>query len=108
MRMINFGDWSKIDIRVGRINSAEKVEGSTKLLKMKVSFGSEERQIVAGLAEKYEPAKLEGKKTIFLFNLEPKKLRGLESQGMILVANGGDGYSLLVPEDDVEEGAKLE
>lgn len=107
--MITFDDWSKIDIRTGKIVSAEKVEGSDKLIKMKVDFGSEERQIVAGLAQQYGAEELKGKKTIFLFNLEPKRLRGLESQGMILVANSGDGkYSLLVPEGDVPEGTKLE
>lgn len=107
--MITFADWEKIDIRVGKITSAEKVAGSDKLIKMKVSFGSEERQIVAGLAQKYSPEDMEGRKTIFLFNLEPKKLRGLDSQGMILVANSGnDEYSLIVPDGDVPEGSKLE
>ncbi len=107
--MITFADWEKIDIRVGKITSAEKVAGSDKLIKMKVSFGSEERQIVAGLAQKYSPEDMEGRKTIFLFNLEPKKLRGLDSQGMILVANSGnDEYSLIAPDGDVPEGSKLE
>jgi len=107
--MITFSDWEKIDIRVGKITAAEKVAGSDKLIKMNVSFGSEERQIVAGLAQKYSAGELNGRKTIFLFNLEPKKLRGIDSQGMILVANGGDGeYSLIVPDKDVPEGSKLE
>jgi methionyl-tRNA synthetase len=107
--MITFDDWSKIDMRVGRIKSAEKVPGSDKLYRMAVSFGSEERQIVAGLAQKYSPGELEGKKTVFLFNLEPKKLRGMDSQGMILVANDEEkGFSLIVPEKDVKEGSKLE
>lgn len=106
--MITFDDWSKVDIRVGKVVEAERAEGSDRLLKLRVSFGSEERQIVAGLAQKYGPEELVGKKTIFLFNLEPKNLRGMESQGMIIVAGGKKGHTLVVPEKDVEEGSRLE
>lgn len=108
--MITFSDWEKVDIRVGKIVSAERVEGSGKLIKMKVDFGSEERQIVAGIAQFYEPDGLIGKQCPFLFNLEPKKLRGLESQGMILAVDAEGGMkscALMCPDKEVKNGAKV-
>ena len=105
---ISFSDFQKMDIRIGKIESAERVEGTDRLLNLKVSFGTEKRQIVAGLAQMYSPEQLVGRKTIFLFNLEAKRMRGLESRGMILVAGSEGRYTLLVPDRDVPEGARLE
>ncbi len=108
--MIKFDDWEKIDIRIGKIKTAEKVEGSDKLIKLEVNFGEEERQIIAGIAEFYKPEELVGKQCPFLFNLEPKKLRGLDSQGMILAVDAeGDRKScaLMFPDRKVKNGAKV-
>jgi methionine--tRNA ligase beta chain len=102
--IIKFPDFEKLDIRVGKILSAEKVEGADKLLKLEVDFGSEKRQVVAGLAPYFEAELLVGKQCPFLVNLEPRKLRGLESQAMILVA-GMETPVLLCPEKEVEVGA---
>lgn len=87
---ISIDEFKKVEIRVGEIISAEPVEGSEKLLKLKVNFGSEERQVVSGIA-KFFPnlADLIGKRCAFATNLEPRALMGLESQAMIL-ATGGD------------------
>lgn len=85
---IAFEDVEKVDLRVGQILSAEKVEKSKKLLKLKVDIGLEQRQIVAGIGLSFEPESLVGKKVIVVANLKPAKLMGVESQGMILV--GGD------------------
>ncbi|MBN2095511.1 MAG: methionine--tRNA ligase subunit beta [Candidatus Aenigmarchaeota archaeon] len=102
--IIKFPDFEKLDIRIGKILTAEKVEGADKLLKLEVDFASEKRQIVAGLAPYFKPEELVGKECPFLVNLEPRKLRGLESEGMILVA-GMQSPTLLTPEKEVEVGA---
>ena len=88
---ISIDDFKKVEIRVGEILSAEPVEGSEKLLRLKVNFGPDERQVVSGIA-KYFPdlTLLIGKKCAFVTNLEPRKIMGLESQAMILAA-GGEG-----------------
>ncbi len=97
MEPINIEAFKKLDIRVGRILSAEKVEGADRLLKLSVSFGGETRQIISGIAAYYQdPAALVGVECAFAYNLAPRVIRGLESQGMILAATGEDGsFSLL-------------
>ncbi len=109
MQTIKFDDFAKIDLRVAKIVKAEKIEGADKLLKLVVSLGDEERQIVAGIAQHYSPDELVGKKIILVANLEPKKLRGVESQGMLLAAVKGNDeeIALLVPDKDIEEGTKV-
>ncbi|MCK4714673.1 MAG: methionine--tRNA ligase subunit beta, partial [Candidatus Aenigmarchaeota archaeon] len=105
-----FSDFKKLDIRIGKILSAEKAEGTDKLMKLQVDFGSEKRQIVAGIAEFYEPEDLIGKECPFLFNLEPKSLKGHESQGMILAVDvEGDRSDciLLHPNKETKPGAKV-
>jgi len=104
---IGFSDFMKMDIRIGKIIKAERAEGTDKLMKMQVDFGSEKRQIVAGVAEFYKPEELEGKKCPFLFNLEPKFFKGHESQGMILAVDVDDDCVLLHPNKEVEPGAKV-
>ncbi len=104
--MINFDDFKKVDIRTAKVLSAQKVEGSDKLLKLQVDAGEEERQIVSGIAESYAPKDIVGKIIIIVYNLEPKKIFGLESQGMLLAADEEE-LSLLVPDKDIAPGTKI-
>lgn len=104
--MATIDDFQKLDIRIGKITSAEKVEGSDKLLKLIFDFGAEQRQIIAGIALSYpEPEKLIGKEMPVIVNLEPKMLRGLESQGMILAASDENGIAVLHPDKEVAPGS---
>ncbi len=105
--MISFEDFQKIDLRVAKIIEAERVEGSEKLLKLKVDLGEATRQIVAGIAKFYQPQDLIGKEIVVVANLEPKKLMGLESQGMLLAADKNGEPVILVPEKEVFPGAKI-
>jgi methionine--tRNA ligase beta chain len=107
MSEVNFNEWMRMDIRVGRITAAERAEGTEKLMKLHVDFGSEKRQIVASIAEYYKPEDLVGKECPFLFNLEPKSFRGHESQGMILAIDVKGDCVLLHPNKEVEPGAKV-
>ncbi|MHC1605576.1 MAG: methionine--tRNA ligase [Candidatus Methanofastidiosia archaeon] len=106
-KMIMYDDFSKCDFRVGIVESAEKVEGSKKLLKLRVNVGEEKRQLVAGLAEYYTPEKITGKKIIVLVNLQSTKIFGIESQGMLLAAEKGENVKLLTVDEDIETGAKV-
>ena|ERR1043166_6376954 len=90
--MISIDDFKKVEMRIGEVVSAEPVEGSEKLLKLRVNFGTEERQVISGIAKHVAPQDIVGKKFAFATNLEPRMLMGLESQAMIL-AVGGDGES---------------
>jgi len=105
MDTINFDDFKKLDIRIGKIISAEKVENSNKLLKLEVDFGTEKRQILAGIAKFYEPGVLIGKECPFAFNLAPKKLGELESQGMILCPDDNGNPVLLHPDKEIAPGS---
>ena len=104
MENISFDDFKKLDIRIGKIISAEKVESSNKLLKLQVDFGTEKRQILAGIAKFYESESLVGKLCPFIFNLEPKKMGELESEGMILCADD-NGPILLHPDREIKPGS---
>jgi len=106
---ITIDDFLKVELRVGQIRVAEKVKGADKLLRMEVDLGTEVRQIVAGIAKAYEPEKLIGRKVVIVANLQPRKLRGLESNGMIVAASLGDeGQPVLAGFlEDVPVGAKL-
>ncbi|HEX8845442.1 MAG TPA: methionine--tRNA ligase [Pyrinomonadaceae bacterium] len=109
-RYIEINDFAKVEMRVGEILTAERIPKSDKLLRFTVDLGeSEPRQILAGIAEYYEPEKLIGRKVVVVANLKPRKLRGLESQGMILAASVGDeGKPVLATfTEDVPNGAKL-
>ncbi len=106
MELVSIEDFLKLDIRLAKVLSAERVEGSDKLIKLRVSLGEEERTLVAGIAKHYAPEELVGKKVLMLANLKPRKLFGIESQGMILALSDGEGMSLIVPDRDVKEGAK--
>lgn len=105
METISFDDFKKLEIRIGKILTAEKIESSNKLLKLQVDFGTEQRQILAGIAKFYTPEQLIGKLCPFAFNLAPKMLGDIESQGMILCADGADsGPVLLNPDKEIPAG----
>jgi len=105
--LIDIGDFAKIDLRVAEIKSAEKVEGADKLLKLQIDIGGEARQIVAGIAKHYEPETLVGRKIVVVANLKPAKLRGIESQGMLLAASSGESVVFLTPEKEIPSGSKV-
>ncbi len=105
--MITIDDFIKCEFRVGEVLSAEEVEGSEKLLKLSVDLGEETpRQILSGIKAWYKPEDLVGKQFVFVANLEPRKMMGLESQGMIMCADGEKPIPLTVSEK-VENGAKI-
>ncbi len=105
--MITIDDFAKVELKVGVVLSAEEIEGSDKLLKLKVDLGeSEPRQILSGIKQWYKPDDLIGKQFIFVANLEPRKMMGLESQGMIL-CTGDEKPILLKPSRKVRAGAKI-
>jgi methionyl-tRNA synthetase len=105
---ITIDDFSKIDLRVAIVRHAEKVKGADKLLRLEVDLGFEVRQIVAGIALAYDPEKLIGRKVVIVANLAPRKLRGLESNGMIVAASLEGGVPVLAGfHEDVPIGARL-
>jgi len=105
---IPFDDFVKLEIRVGKVEEAEQVQGSRNLLKLIVDFGSEKRQSVAGLLQYYKPEELVGKKFVFVLNLQRRKLMGIESQCMVLAAEDNEGnVSLVCPEKDIEAGSRI-
>ncbi len=107
MEKINYLEFKKVELRVAEILEAEKIEGADKLLKLQVNLGDEKRQLVAGIAQKYTPDQLVGKKLIIVANLEPAKIRGVESNGMIL-AGVKDGQAV-IPffTEDIDAGAEV-
>ncbi|MBE3578381.1 MAG: methionine--tRNA ligase [Caldanaerobacter subterraneus] len=104
---ITIEDFSKVQLRVAEILEAEKVEGSDKLIKMKLKVGEEIRQIVGGIGKYYSPEELIGKKIIIVYNLRPRKLMGIESQGMLLAATNEGKMALLTVDKDIESGSKI-
>ncbi len=107
---IGIEDFAKVEMRVGQIKTAERIVGADKLLKLTVDIGTEIRQICAGIAQYYEPEKLIGRKVAVVVNLAPRKLRGVESNGMVIAAAvGPEGRPVLAgfPDEDVEIGARL-
>ena len=103
---ISIDYFDKVEIRIGQIKEAEKIEKSNKLLKLQVNVGDKTLQIVAGLAKRYSPEELIDKKVTVLVNLEPAKLFGVESQGMLLAS--GESAALLVPEEPVNVGEEIQ
>ena len=105
---ITFDEFVKVELRVGEIIACEPVTKSNKLLKETVKFGNETRTIVSGIAKHYSPEEMVGKKVVFVTNLAPRKICGIESQGMIMAAEDENGnFSLVVPEKDVASGTRL-
>jgi methionyl-tRNA synthetase len=106
--MITIDDFLKVELRVAQVKVAEKVKGADKLLRLEVDLGYEQRQILAGIAKAYDPEKLVGRKIVIVANLQPRKLRGLESNGMLLAASLDEGQPVLASFlEDVPIGAKL-
>ena len=120
--MVVFEDFKKLDLRIGKIMSAERVEGSDKLIKLSVDLGSPSilretsgqadsgqqpgyRQVVAGIGKSYTPEDLAGKEIVVVTNLEPRTLLGIESQGMLLAARDGERIVILSPESEVSPGS---
>lgn len=105
--MITIDDFKKIDLRIARVKSAELITGTAKLMKLIVDLGGEERQIVAGIGSAYKPEELIGKHVIMVANLQPAKIRGVESNGMLLAAVNGSKIALIVPDQEVPPGAPV-
>ncbi len=107
INLISIEDFAKVQLKIGKVLQAERVPKSKKLIKLQVDTG-EQRQIVAGIGHAYAPEDLVGKRIAVVTNLQPAKLMGVESQGMLLAATDSDGVlSILIPEKDVKEGAKI-
>ena len=106
--MITLDDFKKIDMRVARVIEAVKVPKSDKLLKLQIEIGNERRQVVAGIAKHYKPEELVGKAIVVVANLQPAKLMGQESQGMILAASDESGNLTLVGvQSEISTGATV-
>ena len=108
---INFNEWEKLDLRVGKILKVEDIEGADKLYKLTIDLGEEigKRTVCAGIKKYYSKENLAGKKIILFVNLIPRKLKGIESQGMVLAAvdETEDKVILISPEEDIEIGSKV-
>jgi len=105
---ISIDDFAKVELRVALVKTAERVKGADKLLRLEVDLGTEVRQLVAGIAEAYEPETLVGRKVVIVANLAPRKLRGLESNGMIVAASPEGGKPVLASFlKDVPIGTRL-
>jgi methionyl-tRNA synthetase len=105
---ITIEDFAKVELRVGRIESAERIQGADKLLKIMVNIGDEVRQVLAGIALAYAPEDLVGRKVVVVINLAPRKMRGLESNGMLLAASTADGNPVLCTfAEDIAVGSKV-
>lgn len=104
---ITIDDFAKIDLRVATVVAAEHVPKTDKLIKLQVKIGNEERTIVSGIAQHYEPEKLIGKNVIVIANLKPAKLRGIESRGMVLAASDGEGNLVLADAPGIASGSKV-
>ncbi len=107
METINYDHFAKLNIRIGTVIEAEKIENTDKLMKLLVNFGDEKRTIVSGIAEWYSPEDLVGKQVPVLINLEPRKLKGVESQGMILAADEDGKAILLNPIKKIPDGTPV-
>ena len=106
---ITIEDFAKVELRVGVVKSAERIPGADRLLKLLVDIGDEVRQVLAGIALSYTPEDLVGRKVVVVVNLAPRKMRGLESNGMLLAASAGaDGKPVLCTfAEEIPPGAKV-
>ncbi|HKV45878.1 MAG TPA: methionine--tRNA ligase subunit beta, partial [bacterium] len=107
MSEITIDDFNKIDLRVAEVLEAKRVAGADKLLELRIKIGEATRTLVAGIAEQYAPESLIGRKIVVVANLQPRRLRGVESQGMLLAANDGARAVLLAPDSDVPSGVRV-
>jgi methionine--tRNA ligase beta chain len=104
---VSFEEWSRLDIRIGRVLEAARIPGSRKLLKLRLDLGGQVRQAVAGLAEVYTPDQLKGRLLVVLTNLEPRRIFGEMSEVMILAAAEGETVSVLQPDKPVSPGSRV-
>jgi len=106
---VQFDEWNKLDLRTAEIIGVEDIDGADKLYKLKVDLGTEIRTLVAGMKPYYTKEELEGKKCVVIANLEPRKIMGIESHGMILAASNGDKseVKLLQAEGALDLGSKI-
>jgi methionyl-tRNA synthetase len=111
MEIIKFSDWQKLDLRTAKILAVDSVEGADRLYKLTIDLGKElgKRTLVAGLKPYYNPEKLKGKTVVVFTNLEPRTIRGIESQGMVLAAvdDEKNEVRLLTPDDEIENGSRI-
>lgn len=105
--LVPFKEFQKLEFRVARVESAERVPGADRLLTLRVSLGEERRQIVAGVAEHYRPESLVGRQIVVVANLEPATIRGVASEGMLLAASADGRVALVQPDADVPDGAEV-
>lgn len=106
--IVTYDEWRKLDLRVAEVVEAKEHPEADKLLILKITIGKEERTIVAGIKPQYKPEDLVGKKIVVFTNLQPRALRGVTSEGMLLAAVDGDNVVLLQPEQDIPSGAKIQ
>jgi len=107
-KTVSYEEFSKMDLRIGKISKAEPVQGSRNLVKMLIDVGGgENRQAVAGIAQYYNPKDLEGKSVAVIANLQPRKMFGVESNVMILAAEDDKTVSILLPDQPVKTGSKI-
>lgn len=104
---ITIDDFAKLDLRVAKVLEAEKVEGADKLLRLVLQVGEEKRQVVSGISKHYSPDEITGKYVVLVANLKPVKLKGIESQGMILAASEGDSLVLITTEKEITSGSRV-
>ncbi|MBI2482221.1 MAG: methionine--tRNA ligase subunit beta [Candidatus Vogelbacteria bacterium] len=108
LNTIPYDDFARSELKIVQIKTAERVEGSEKLLKIIVDDGSDtDRQIISGIGKYYDPAELLGKQVVIVTNLEPRMLMGLESQGMLLAASAGETLALLTPDQPLPPGSNI-
>ena len=105
--LIEFDDFLKMDLKIGTVKACEKVKKADKLLCSQIDMGTEVRQVVSGIAQSYTPEDMIGKQVVVVTNLKPRKIRGLESHGMILCALTSEGYKVLIPDDEVPAGSEV-
>jgi methionyl-tRNA synthetase len=103
--LVEYADFQKIQLRTAKILGAEKVTGADKLLKLQIELGGEQRQLVAGIAQHYEPEVLIGKTVVVVANLKPATIRGVESNGMLLAASAGKNLKLITVDGEFPSGA---
>ena len=106
-QQITINEFMNVDLRVAKVLGAERVEGTDKLMKLQVDLGSEQRQLVAGIAQVYEPDALIGKQIVVVANLRPARLRGVESQGMLLAADAAGRPIVATFEEEVPLGTRV-
>jgi methionyl-tRNA synthetase len=105
--MISLNDFQKIDLRVAKILKAEKIKDSDKLIKIEIDTGEGQKTIIAGIGKKYKPEELIGQLVVVVYNLEPKEIKGIKSEGMLLAVDSKNGPVLIVPLEQVFVGEKI-